>query len=83
MVQNRRSRWKSPLSFFGLQPKNKLDIHEEIFNLIHYAQGGFTFTEAYNLPITLRRFYLRRLNKEYEDKIKESKKQMAKQYKQK
>jgi len=84
MVERKRLRWKSPLSFFGLQPKNKLDIHEEIFNLLHYAKGGFTFTEAYNLPITLRRFYLKRLNKEYEDRTKESQKQqqkIEKQYK--
>jgi hypothetical protein len=69
---------KSPLSFFGLHPKNKLDIHEEIFNLLHYANGGFTFIEVYNLPITLRRFYLKRLNKEYEDRNTEVKKQQQK-----
>ena len=78
MVERKRLRWKSPLSFFGLQPKNKLDIHEEIFNLLHYAKGGFTFTEVYNLPITLRRFYLKRLHKEYETINKESEKQQKK-----
>jgi hypothetical protein len=78
MVERRKWWLKSPLSFFGLQAKNKLDIHEEIFNLIFYSKGGFTFTEAYNLPITLRRFYLRRLNKEYEDTNKAMEKQQKK-----
>ena len=84
MVQKVRLQWKSLLSFFGLQPKHKVDIHEEIFNLLHYAKGGFTFTESYNLPITLRRFYLKRLYKEYETVNKESQKQqqkIEKQYK--
>ena len=64
-------RWKSLLSFFGLQPKHKKDIHEEIFQLIYYHKGGFTFNEVYNLPIYLRKVYLNRLNKQYSDENKE------------
>ena len=71
MVQKARLQWKSLLSFFGLQPKHKKDIHEEIFQLIYYHKGGFTFNEVYNLPIYLRKVYLTRLNKQYSDENKE------------
>jgi len=71
MVQKARLQWKSLHSFFGLQPKHKKDIHEEIFQLIYYHKGGFTFNEVYNLPIYLRKVYLNRLNKQYSDENKE------------
>ena len=84
MEQNRRLQWKSLLSFFGLQPKHKKDIHEEIFQLIYYHKGGFTFDEVYNLPIYLRKFYLKRLEKQYQDENKEidkAQKKMRQKYK--
>ena len=84
MEQNRRLQWKSLLSFFGLQPKHKKDIHEEIFQLIYYHKGGFTFDEVYNLPIYLRKFYLKRLEKQYQDENKEidkAPKKMRQKYK--
>ncbi len=84
MVQKARLQWKSLLSFFGLQPKHKKDIHEEIFQLIYYHKGGFTFNEVYNLPIYLRKFYLNRLEKQYSDESKEiakAQKQMQQRYK--
>ena len=74
MERNRRLQWKSLLSFFGLQPKHKKDIHEEIFQLIYYHKGGFTFDEVYNLPIYLRKFYLKRLEKQYQDENKQAEK---------
>ena len=32
-----------------------------IFSLCYYGQGGFTQSEAYTLPIHLRRFYLQQV----------------------
>ena len=84
MERNRRLQRKSLLSFFGLQPKHKKDIHEEIFQLIYYHKGGFTFDEVYNLPIYLRKFYLKRLEKQYQDENKEidkAQKKMRQKYK--
>lgn len=46
---------------FGLPPEYKLTLHEEIFTLCYYTNGGFTHSEAYNLPIYLRRFYIHKL----------------------
>ena len=76
----RRQRWRfqSPSDFFGLQPDYKLRVHEEIFQLILHSKGGFSFSEVYNLPIYLRTFYLKRLQKFYKTEADEFKKEMNK-----
>ena len=71
MVQKARLQWKSLLSFFGLQPKHKKDIHEEIFQIGLNSKGMLSFTELYNMPVYLRTFYLKRLSKYYKDQEKE------------
>ena len=48
-------------TFFTLPAEYKIQVHEEIFNLSYYSQGGFTQDIVYNLPVYLRRFYLRKL----------------------
>ena len=78
MVMNRRWRWKSPPSFFGLQPEHRPLIHEQVFQLIYFGKGGFTFDEVYNMPIYLRKFYFKRLEKEYITEAEEIKKQQKK-----
>jgi hypothetical protein len=78
MVMNRRWRWKSPPSFFGLLPEHRPLIHEQVFQLIYFGKGGFTFDEVYNMPIYLRKFYFKRLEKEYITEAEEIKKQQKK-----
>jgi hypothetical protein len=46
------------LGFFGLTPKNKLDIHQSIFYFI-YGTPGFSFGDVYDMPVHLKNFYLR------------------------
>ena len=57
--------------------KNTTSVNQ-IFEIIFYSKGGFTFTEVYNLPIFLRNYYHKRLVKEYEEMNKETKKEMSK-----
>jgi len=61
-------------AFFGLTPEYKLGLHQEIFSVCYAGKGGFTFNEVYDMPIHLRRYYIRLLseqiereNKQYED----------------
>ena len=61
------------LSFFGLSPSNKLDIHQSIFYFI-YGTPGFTFSDVYNMPVHLKNFYLR----EFMDLKKKEKAQIDK-----
>ena len=62
------------LSFFGLNPSNKLDIHKNIFYFI-YGTPGYTFEDVYTMPVHLRNFYFREytdLKKKEGDEIKKS-----------
>lgn len=51
-------------SFFGLGPNDHDIFLEPIFLLMYY--GGFTFTEAWNLPARWRRWFIERINTEFE-----------------
>jgi len=44
-------------------------VYEQFFILKHF--GGWSFIEAYNLPIGLRLWWMKRLNKQAEDEKKE------------
>ena len=55
-------------TFFGLSDEYAESIYEEFFNLKYY--GGWSFFEAYNLPIVLRRWFLRRLVTQKEKEAK-------------
>jgi hypothetical protein len=59
------------LGFFGLTPKNKLDIHQSIFYFI-YGTPGFSFGDVYDMPVHLKNFYLR----EFMDLKKKEKEQV-------
>lgn len=46
---------------FGRLPEHKVVLHDEIFTLCYYSNGGFTHGEVYDMPVQLRQFYLRKL----------------------
>ena len=56
-------------SFFGLSDKYTELMYEEIFQLKYH--GAWSFIEAYNLPVVLRRWFLRRLEKQFMDEKQE------------
>jgi len=43
-----------------------------------HSKGGFTFSDAYNLPVYLRSFYLKRLQTFYKQEADELQKEMNK-----
>jgi hypothetical protein len=47
------------LAFFGLTPEYINHVYEQFFQLKYY--GGWSFFEAYNLPVKLRRWFLKKL----------------------
>ena len=53
-----------PPTFFGLTDKYNESVYEQFFYLKHY--GGWSFIEAYNLPIKLREWWVERLSKEFQ-----------------
>ena len=60
------------LTFFGLTDKYMEAVYEQFFLLKHF--GGWSFIEAYNLPVGLRNWFVDRLQKQYEDEAKEAEK---------
>jgi len=62
-------RFRSARTFFGLTDKYMEAIYEQFFLLKHF--GGWSFIEAYNLPIGLRNWFIHRLQKQFEDEKKE------------
>ena len=64
-------RWRCPLgqTFFGLTDKYMEDVYEQFFILKYH--GGWSFTEAYSLPIGLRTWFISRLQKQFEDEKKQ------------
>ena len=56
-------------TFFGLTSKYMEQVYEQFFLLKHF--GGWSFIEAYNLPVGLRLWWMKRLNKQAEDEKKE------------
>ena len=58
-----------PQTFFGLSDEYLKSIYEEFFLLKYH--GGWSFFEAYNLPIGLRRWFLTRLIKQFEEEKKQ------------
>tara|TARA_R110000765_G_scaffold143709_1_gene245431 strand:- start:412 stop:669 length:258 start_codon:yes stop_codon:yes gene_type:complete len=67
-------RWTCRLrqTFFGLTREYQEGVYEELFVLKHH--GGWSIFEAYNLPTQLRRWFVKRLVKEFEDQNKEMEK---------
>jgi len=57
------------LTFFGLTSKYMKSVYEQFFLLKHF--GGWSFIEAYNLPVGLRDWFVTRLQKQYEEEAKE------------
>ena len=61
-------------TFFGLTAKYMETVYEQFFLLKHF--GGWSFIEAYNLPIGLRNWFVERMSQQFEkekeelDKIK-------------
>lgn len=56
-------------TFFGLTEKYSEAMYEQFFVLKHY--GGWSFIEAYNLPVGLRNWFVERLQKQFDEEAKE------------
>ena len=51
-------------TFFGLSSKYMENVYEQFFFLKYY--GGWSFIEAYNLPVGLRIWFVKRLSDQME-----------------
>ena len=65
-------RSRSPRGFFGLNSEYIEGVYEEMYFLM--KMRNMSFTESYNLPIKIRRWFVDRIIKDIEDEIEASKK---------
>jgi len=57
-------RFRSLRTFFGLSDDYMQQVYESFFFLKY--KGGWSFTEAYSLPVGLRKWFVNRLVKQLE-----------------
>jgi len=57
-------------NFFGLDSDYMESVYDQIFNLKYH--GGWSFIEAYNLPVGLRLWFLHKLNEQFEKEAEAS-----------
>lgn len=61
-------RFRLRRTFFGLSPEYMQQVYEQFFFLKY--SGGWSFSEAYNLPVGLRVWFVERLVKQLQDEKK-------------
>lgn len=49
------------MGFFGLPEEYKIILHKEIFTLSFYSEGAFPFSDVWDMPTYLRKFYMMEL----------------------
>ena len=64
MVPKKIWRFRLIRTFFGLNDDYAKNVYEQFFFLKYY--GGWSFMEAYNLPIMIRTWFVDRLAKQLE-----------------
>jgi hypothetical protein len=55
--------FKLEQTFFGFNPDDRVKLHDNIFNLIWHGEGRWDWDTIYHMPIFLRRFYIKKVNK--------------------
>ncbi len=69
-------RYRLPLTFFGLSDDYIQNVYEQFFVLKYH--GGWSFIEAYNLPVVLRLWFLERLKTQLESEAEQIQKARGK-----
>ncbi len=64
--------WTCPLTptFFGLGPSYRPILHQQIFDLIYWGKGGFNWSDVYAMPIWLRVFYIKAIERVHKERKK-------------
>ena len=63
------------VGFFGLQPQHRQIIHSTLFDLIYHGNGGFTWSDVYNMPTWARKFYISKIIEFNQEKQKAEQKE--------
>ena len=61
--------FKLDQTFFGFNPQDRVQLHENIFNLLWHGEGRWDWDTIYNMPIFLRKFYIKQVNAIIQERI--------------
>ena len=50
-------------TFFGFKPKDRVRLHDSLFNLIWWGDGRWDWETVYNMPIFIRERWVNTVNK--------------------
>jgi len=57
-------------------PTYKVIKQEQIFDLVYHSKGGFTYNDVYAMPVYLRVFYIKKLQKIFSERNEDHEKAM-------
>jgi len=66
-------------TFFGFKPEDRVKLHESLFNLIWYGAGRWDWETLYTMPVYIRRFWIKKINKMNEEAEQRAEQLQAKQ----
>jgi hypothetical protein len=66
-------------TFFGFKPEDRVIHHESLFNLLWYGAGRWDWETLYNMPVYLRRFWIKKINKMTDETQARAEQQRSKQ----
>ena len=66
-------------TFFGFKPEDRVALHESLFNLVWYGAGRWDWETLYAMPVYIRRFWIKKINKMTEEANQRAEQQRSKQ----
>lgn len=66
--------YRLELPFFGLTQEYRKAFFKQIHEIVFNGQGGYTWSEIYNMPIWLRNFTFTELKEYYQAQAKQAEK---------
>jgi hypothetical protein len=55
--------FRSDHNFFGFNPKDRVAMHDNLFNLLWHGEGRWHWNDIYYMPVHIRTHWTRRINK--------------------
>lgn len=59
------------LTFFGYKPIDRPKLHAILFDFIWESNGKFSWDDVYNIPLNIRRLWIKKLNMHTEARNKQ------------
>ncbi len=53
-------------TFFGFKPEDRVTLHDNLFELLMRGDGRWDWNTLYNLPVFIRKFWIRKINQKTE-----------------